>query len=186
MSSKLIGGSSGFPEGDAFLEYWTTLPRIGGSPAPAKIAFNPSHVKPLLPHIFVAEKMSDDKYTVRLRGTWLEQFVGYADKSNNVYDAYSGKSRDNYKTFINTLLSTPCAGVCERSFVGNNGHEHPFPTLFTPFADEEGALRYMIGVAVMGGYKSWEIDDMDTVLANTRFDGFRFIDVGYGTPDPIY
>ncbi|MCK5575524.1 MAG: PAS domain-containing protein [Sphingomonadales bacterium] len=177
---------TGFSEGDSFLNYYAGLPLSNGENIPRKSEFRPGDITKLLPHVFVAEKLADDHYIVRLRGTWLEKFVGPSDNTQNVYEHYSDKARDDYQHFINTLLNTPCSGICERTFLNEFGHEYPFPTLFAPFGDEDGKAAFMIGVAVMSGYKSWQIEEMTTIFANTRFDAFRFIDLGHGAADPIY
>ena len=167
----------GFDTGDAFLDYWLSLPRDNASGLPEKASFDPAAITPILPHVFVAHSQARDDYRVSLRGTWLEEFVGRQNPAENVFDFYSGDDRTNYEKFIDTVLNRPAIGVIERSIQIPDMREYEFPSLFCPFLDENLNPTVMIGVALMEGSKTWEVDNARELMKNIQFRGFRLLDI---------
>jgi|GEM_PF-3056196 len=168
---------TGFDAGDTFLEYWLSLPRRDAQSIPAYADFDPAKITPILPHVFVAHSHGPHDYRVSLRGTWLEEFVGRQNANENIFDFYQGADRENYETFVHDVLHRPAVGVIDRSINIKGMREYTFPSLFCPFLDASNTPTIMVGVAVMEGSKTWEMDNARELMRHIKFRDFKLLSI---------
>lgn len=168
---------------EVFHTYWRTLARDAGG-VPARTAFSPAAVKDLLPFVFIIERRTPDELHVRLAGSAIEQVLGFGTTGKNYLEVCNEADAPFFKQAFTDMTSVPCGGFFRRDIHMTNGEIYSLTTGCLPFADEEGNMRYVIGVVGVGNNLVLTAY-APPVLDFSNITAHHYIDVGFGLPDEI-
>lgn len=91
-----------------FFEFWYGLPRNGL--LPDRSAFDPVHIRDLMPDLAMIELHNESHHSFRLAGTRLVESLG-ADPTGKAFESIIDESlREGVLPLGNELVSRPCGG----------------------------------------------------------------------------
>lgn len=166
-------------EGRLLHEYFQALQKRHNTPVPRRKDFQPRDAKTLLPHLFIAERIDDLLFVVRLFGTILSNRIGTNVTGKNILDFIDPQQRAEASKHITRLLLVPCAS---RAIHSEHYRDVTIPVEVTqyPFSDDAGQPRFIFGVSVEVDLQSLAIRGKHVGNIGT-FSEIELLDIGAGT-----
>ncbi|MCJ9428671.1 PAS domain-containing protein [Kordiimonas marina] len=162
---------------DDLLNYWHRLRAEADGVVPSRQQFNPMEVPKLLPFMFMVERQAPEELMIRLVGTALDGLTGSPATGSNVLDRYGAQEREAHLATYDNLFSLPCGAWQDRLLkVGDDPCYHT-RTILLPFADRQGAPRYVIGISRVRRHHG------DASEGDLHQLGTEYIDLGFGVPN---
>lgn len=174
-----VVGVEGF---DQLTQYWHGLKARADGQVPERSLFNPADIVPLLPNIYLLERISADQVDVRLCGTALDEITGISITGMNYLAVCPPEDKPVYREVIHQTLAVPCGAVLEREVTFENGKIFLLRSQGFPLADAGGIPRYSIGMmlplAVMR-----VMDMKNGPVLRSVLKRLDYIDLGFGVPE---
>lgn len=178
MKGTSVVGVEGF---DQLTQYWHGLMAQADGQVPPRAMFNPADIVPLLPNIYLLERLSADHIDIRLCGTALDEITGVSITGMNYLAICPQEDRDVYREVMHNTLAVPCGAILEREVTFENGKVFHVRSQGFPLADGQGIPRFSIGLmlplAVM------RVTDMENgPVLRSVLKRLDYIDLGFGVP----
>jgi len=167
---------------DQFTVYWKTLQAAADGPLPVRSQFEPAKILALLPYVYLLEHKSPEEMMVRLMGTALDEISPVPITGRNYFDVCPPEDVTFYREINRYLRALPCASLVVRDITFDNGKTYTLSSLGYPMADEDGMLKYSIGLLLpCRQFKSDEKDNGGVARMVLR--DLTYIDIGFGVPE---
>lgn len=174
-----VVGIAGF---DQLTQYWHGLKAQADGQVPRRPLFNPADIVPLLPNIYLLERISADHVYIRLCGTALDEITGVSITGMNYLAVCPPEDKPVYREVIHQTLAQPCAAILEREVTFQNGKIFHVRSQGFPLADENGIPRYSIGLMIP--LAVMRVSDMKNgPVLKSVLKRLDYVDLGFGVPD---
>ena len=176
---RTVVGVEGF---DQLTQYWHGLMAQADGQVPPRAMFNPADIVPLLPNIYLLERLSADHIDIRLCGTALDEITGVSITGMNYLAICPPEDRNVYREVMHNTLAVPCGAILEREVTFENGKVCHVRSQGFPLADEKGIPRFSIGLMLPLAVMRITDTENGPVLRSVlkRLD---YIDLGFGVPE---
>lgn len=171
-------GTAGF---DQLTQYWHGLKARADGQLPKRSLFNPADIVPLLPNIYLLERINADQVDIRLCGTALDEITGVPLTGLNYLAICPPEDKPIYREVVHNMLAIPCGAVLEREVTFENGKIFHVRSQVFPLADPNGIPRFSIGLMVPLAVMTVADTKNGPVLKSVlrRLD---YVDLGFGMP----
>jgi hypothetical protein len=118
--------------------------RRGG--APLRGDLDPAEIKPLLPHLFIVQKVAPDgRFLFRLSGTAIREIMGFENTGHHLDELLQGTDLADVSAMFDQVMEQ---GVCIRSIEGLTYSDRSFvrvEILRLPLKADDGRGCFVLG-----------------------------------------
>lgn len=158
-------------------DYWWTLSRRGG--IPRRTCFDPIRVVPILPHLGICERRSDDDWFIRLAGTAVAQRLGRDVTGRNYLDLVAPAVRERTALAIACVIGWPCGVRSIRCSRATTGRLVAVETLGLPLRAPDGEARLVVWTNFV---LKDETENREGELVDGEVLAVEYLDIGAGRP----
>jgi len=166
----------------SLLDYWISLSVDGALPRKADL--QPRDIDKLLPNLFILGKEAGGILRIRLLGTGLSEGRGEDLTGAEALDLYPRSQRSMYADLFTAVLNLPCGCLLGRRNDSEQYRSIRFLSIILPMAGDNGETEFLVGATErlnrIPGFRPRD----EEPLRGARVTRSRFIDLGWGLPDP--
>ncbi|UTW60092.1 PAS domain-containing protein [Kordiimonas sp. SCSIO 12603] len=181
--NKILSGFRSSAATERLIDTWLSLPREAGALCPKKSAFSPTSLGKHLNQVVLFEHLGPREIMIRVIGTGIQGYLHEKMTGKNLFDLLPPEHVMAYSHYYKNLRELPCAGSTERPLRGKNGTVFLACTVHLPLTDEEGNVRYYLGMTQASPIPKHFTDYRSVGITAANNLSISYSDIGAGIPE---
>lgn len=181
--TQLLSGFGYSAATERLIKVWRTLPKVSGELCPRKNAFAPLSLGKELKKVVLLEYIKPTEVIVRVIGTEIQDLIHLNMTGRNIFEILPPEHAIAHSNYYKSLCDYPCAGSTERPMRNRSGHAHLACTLHLPLGDDNGNVRYLLGVVEQAVLPKHFTDYRSIGITSANNLSMSYGDIGAGIPD---
>jgi len=127
----------------ALYQYWDGV--RGKRRAPRRLEIEPGAIAPLLPNVFILERVDPATYRIRLAGTHLCGYCGHELRGRLFTSLWPEEEREAVRSLLHSVTEDAAGAVAGLEGREPQGRSASFELLLLPLATTQGVCERVIG-----------------------------------------